>query len=75
MKFGMHLITAWMSLFMILVLVSGALALALTDAMTDRLYGNKRIFFIILLLAYSVYRGFRAYNLFKQHKREEDQQV
>ena len=56
---------------MIVVLVCGAGALIFfPDMLSDRLYGNKRIFFIVLLLGYSVYRGFRVYSLIKQNRDE-----
>ena len=60
-------------LIMILVLVSGSIAILTTDILSDRLYGKKRVFFVILLLAYSVYRGFRIYSLYKQNRREEQE--
>jgi hypothetical protein len=34
--------------------------------MDDRLYGNKRTAFTVMLLAYGVYRGFRLYPLLKK---------
>lgn len=72
MKSGLLLINAWFSIIIILVLISGAVAITFTDMLSDRLYGNKRVFFVIMLLAYAVYRGFRTYHLFKQNKRAQD---
>ena len=53
-------------LLMIMVVFAGAIAFAFTDYMDDRLYGNKRIFFIFMLVAYGIYRGFRLFSLFKK---------
>jgi hypothetical protein len=70
MKLGLNSISIWFGMIMILVLVSGAAAITFTDVMSERLYGPKRIFFILLLLSYSVYRGFRIYYLLKRNKDE-----
>lgn len=56
-------------MIMIVVLLFGAVGLMIfPDALSDRLYGSKRTFFIVLLLAYCVYRGFRIYSLLKQNR-------
>lgn len=68
MKLGLNTISVWFGMIMILLVVSGAFAFAFTDFMSDKLYGQKRFFFVILLLAYAVYRGFRLYQVFKQAK-------
>ena len=73
MKLGMNSISVWFGIIMILVLVTAAVAITFTDVFEDRLYGKKRVFFIILILAYSVYRGFRLYNIYKKNNREEEQ--
>ena len=50
-------LSLWTGAMMIVLVVSGAVAIMFTDAFSDRLYGSKRIFFVIMLLAYAVYRG------------------
>ena len=71
MKIGLNLIPLWFGIVMILVVVSLAMAVSFTDFMDDRLYGNKRIFFIVLLFSYAVYRSFRLYHLIQKMKRDE----
>ena len=56
----------WMSAFMIVAVTCMALLFAFTDVMSDRLNGNKRIIFIFVLAAYSLYRAFRLKQLFKE---------
>jgi hypothetical protein len=56
---------------MILVVTSGAIAIMCTDFLSDRLYGNKRTIFVVVLISYAVYRGFRLYQYFKERKNEE----
>jgi hypothetical protein len=71
MKFGLHTVTNWFGIIMILAVTSGAVILTFTDAMSDRLFGAKRIGFICVLLAYAVYRGFRVYQTIKYSKSDE----
>ncbi|MGZ3919191.1 MAG: hypothetical protein ACXVNM_11345 [Bacteroidia bacterium] len=71
MKLGLHIVTLWFGVVMVLMVIAGALAIAFTDVMSDRLYGAKRIGFVILLLAYAVYRSFRIYQVMKYSKNEE----
>jgi hypothetical protein len=71
MKLGLHTVTLWFGVVMVLLVTTGALAIAFTDVMSDRLYGAKRIGFVILLLAYAVYRSFRIYQVLKYSKNEE----
>lgn len=59
-------IAIWMSAFMIVAVTCMALLFAFTDVMSDRLSGNKRIIFIFVLAAYSLYRAFRLKQLFKE---------
>ncbi len=59
------MISFWFSLVMILVVTGLALAVMFTDILDDRLYGSKRIFFVVLLLAYAVYRAYRLYQVKK----------
>ena len=70
MKLGINSISIWFGMIMILLVVAGALAFAFTDFMDDRLFGPKRIFFVVLLLAYAVYRVFRLRSLLKQNNNE-----
>ena len=53
---------------MVLVVFSGAIAFAFTDVMNERLFGTKRMVFVLILLAYGIYRGYRTYLLFKASK-------
>ncbi len=71
MKIGQLTITNWFGIIMILIVTSGAIAIAFTDVMSDRLFGAKRIAFVFVLLAYAVYRGFRIYLTMKQVKNDE----
>jgi hypothetical protein len=68
MKPILNTISLWFGVIMILLITAGAIAIALTDLLSERLYGNKRIFFVLLLLAYAVYRSFRIYHLFKKSR-------
>jgi hypothetical protein len=54
---------------MILLVTAGSVAILFTDAFSDRLYGPKRIFFVIMLLAYGVYRVFRIRQMLTAEKR------
>ena len=54
---------------MILLVTGGAIAIMFTNAFDDRLYGTKRILFVIMLLAYAIYRGFRIRQLLRADKR------
>ena len=58
-------ISLWSGAIMILLVLSGAIAVLFTDAFDDRLYGNKRWLFAAMLLAYAVYRGFRIRQLLR----------
>lgn len=66
MKLGLNTISVWFGMIMILLVLSGAIAFAFTDFMDDRLYGTKRIFFVVMLLAYAIYRIFRLRHALKQ---------
>lgn len=71
MKLGLHSVTLWFGIIMVLMVTAGAGVIAFTNVMSDRLYGPKRIGFVILLLAYAVYRSFRIYQVMKYTKNEE----
>lgn len=64
-------ISDWFGIIMVLVVVSGAMAFAFTDMMTDRLWGSRRTFFVFLLLAYGIYRSFRLYQNYKRRNYED----
>jgi hypothetical protein len=61
-----HYISVWLGSVMLVVVLTLAVLLVFTDMWNDRMYGGKRIFMIVLLLAYAVYRGFRIYRLAKE---------
>jgi hypothetical protein len=63
-----HILSIWFGAIMILVVLTGAITLGFTDLFTDRLYGNKRIGFIFILIAYAIYRSFRIYLLIRKPK-------
>ncbi len=64
-------ISFWFGAVMVLVVTGLAIAMAFTDMMSDSIYGNKRIIFILLLVAYAVYRGYRLYMYIKPVRRDE----
>lgn len=71
MKLGLHTVGTWFSLIMIALTLSGAFAFAFTDFMDERLFGTKRVFFVILLVLYAIYRGFRLYQVSKPSQNED----
>ena len=42
----------------------------ITTDMLPNLFGTKRIVFVVMLFAYSAYRGFRVYAYFKDKKND-----
>ena len=68
---GLNTLSAWLGIFMIILVLSAAVAFSITDVMSDRLYGGKRTGFIVMLFAYAVYRAFRLYQNLKQSRNEE----
>jgi hypothetical protein len=56
----------WFGVVMILAVLFLAAAVLFTNVLDDRLYGNKRTIFVVILLAYALYRGFRLYQLLKR---------
>ena len=64
-------VSLWFGVVMILVVTAGAFVFSFTDFYDDRLYGNKRTMFVLVLFAYALYRGWRTYLLFKQQRNEE----
>lgn len=71
MKPNMNFLSLWSGVMMITLVTAGAIAFAFTNFMDDKLRGNKRLFFIFLLLSYAVYRGYRLYLLLKRPTRDE----
>ena len=57
---------------MIVVALTLASLLLVTDFYKETLYGGKRILFICLLIGYSIYRAFRTYSIFKQRNEIEE---
>ena len=51
MKLGLNTVSLWFGIIMMVVVLSGAIALTVSDLMSDRLYGSKRVGFIIMLFA------------------------
>lgn len=64
------MVTLWFSVFMVVIVIAGAIAFTFTDFMSDRLYGNKRIILTVVFLAYAVFRGIRIYQVFKSKSNE-----
>lgn len=58
-------ISIWSSALMVIIVLAGAFAFAFTDFMKDRVYGNKRSILIFVFLVYSVFRGYRIYQILK----------
>lgn len=65
-----HYISVYLGFVMLVVVLVLAAALAFTDMWSDRMYGGKRIFMIVLLLSYAVYRGFRIYSAYRSRQAE-----
>jgi len=68
MKLGLHTVSLWFGMLMVFVVTAGAVAIIFTDFLSERLYGNKRIFFVVMLLAYAVYRSYRIYQVIKKSR-------
>lgn len=66
-----NIVSLWFGIIMVLVLLAGSVAILFTDFMSDRLQGQRRIFFVVLLLAYCVYRSYRIYQVIKENRNEE----
>lgn len=70
MKLGLNTLSFWFGAVMVVAVTVLAGTLLLTDAMLDRLSGSRRSFFIVLMLAYALYRGYRLFSVYKQHKQD-----
>lgn len=71
MRSGLNAVSIWFGMIMILVVLAGAIAFAFTDFMEERLYGTKRVFFVLMLVAYAVYRVFRLKQLIRKSENDE----
>lgn len=67
-----QMLVLWFGSLMVLVVLGLAIALIATDFYSDRLFGTKRTGFIVLLIAYAVYRSYRTYSIFKSRKRHDN---
>ena len=72
MRPAMQMISFWFGAIMVVVVVVLAIGVLTTDMLSDRLYGNKRIIFVVMLLAYAVYRSYRMYLYFKGSRQNEN---
>ncbi len=66
------IVSIWFGALMVVVVLFLGGLIAFTDVMTDRLYGNKRTFFIVLMFAYAIYRSYRIYQI-RKSKQEDDE--
>jgi hypothetical protein len=69
-KPGFLSLSSVFGMVMIIAVLALAAGVAFTDMLSDRLYGSKRTFFIVLMLAYAAYRGFRIYQVSRAGRRE-----
>jgi uncharacterized membrane protein len=53
---------------MLVVVVVLGFAVAFTDFYSDRLFGWRRIVFIVMMFAYAAYRGIRIYQEIKKRQ-------
>ena len=63
-----ELINLVFSGMMILLTLSGAIVFFFTDLLSDKAFGSKRIVLGVVFLAYSIYRGYRMYNAYKNER-------
>jgi hypothetical protein len=63
-----ELINLVFSGMMILLTLSGAIVFFFTDLLSDKAFGSKRIVLGAVFLAYSIYRGYRMYNAYKNER-------
>ena len=62
----------WLGTFMIFVVLVLAGALLFSDFYIERLSGGRRHLFILVLIAYATYRGYRTYVIFKHRNDHEE---
>ncbi|MBL7933033.1 MAG: hypothetical protein JNL60_14085 [Bacteroidia bacterium] len=66
-----QLVSIWFGIIMIVVIGSAAIAITFTDFLVDKISGTKRTFFVLMLYAYSLYRGIRIYQTLKQSRSDD----
>lgn len=71
MKLGLHTVSTWFGLLMVLVVFAGVIAFTFTNFMDEKLFGTQRTVFIFILLAYGIFRSVRLYQIFKQAQHED----
>lgn len=57
-----------MAACMIIAAIAFGIAILSTEILNDRLYGTKRIVFILMMFGYAAYRAFRLYYAIKHKK-------
>ena len=72
MRPAMQMISFWFGGVMVVVVIALAIAVLTTDMLSERLYGNKRIMFVVLLFAYAVYRSYRMYHFIRESRKNEN---
>ncbi len=60
------------SAFIIVVCLIFSWFLLTTDILKPQMVGTKRTIFVVILLIYAAYRGFRLYKDFKASRHEKD---
>ena len=70
-----HNINVFLSGFIIVMCFVFAYFLLFTDMMNadGNLTGKKRTIFVVILLGYAVYRGYRLYVSIRENKQQEDE--
>lgn len=61
---GFNSISMVLTGFVVIICLVLVYFLSFTELMIDNLYGNKRIIFIVLLIAYAGFRSFRLYTMY-----------
>ena len=69
-KLDLQAFTAWFGILMIAVVVFLAVMVMTTDIFMNNLTGGKRTGFVVLMLAYAVYRGFRVAMYFRSKRND-----
>jgi hypothetical protein len=70
MKNVRDVVSLWFGVFMVILVLAGAIAFMFTDFMEDRLHGNKRIVLTVIFLGYAVFRGIRIYQVLKANRND-----
>jgi hypothetical protein len=64
------LVSVWFGVVMVVIVLLLGCLVAFTDFMSDRLFGGKRTFFIVLMFVYAFYRSFRIYQMTQKREKE-----